>query len=257
MRFKILRSLPAALLVAAAACSSGDKPHAPSTPPAGAQHVDAATAGSIVGRVTFEGSPPENPPVKISGDPNCARANPNGLAFENYIVENGGLDNVFVRVKDGLGDYAFDAPAESVKLDQQGCRYVPHVVGVRVGQPVEISNSDETTHNIHSLPDMNREFNLAQYQKGQKNVETFTVSEVMIPLKCDLHSWMRAYIGVVEHPYFAVTTGGGKFELKNLPPGTYTVEAWHEKAGTQTQRVTVGEKETKEIGFTYKTTSAN
>jgi plastocyanin len=160
-------------------------------------------------------------------------------------------------VKDGLGDYAFDAPAEPVKLDQQGCRYVPHVVGVRVGQPVEISNSDETTHNIHSLPETNREFNLAQYQKGQKNVETFTVSEVMIPLKCDLHSWMRAYIGVVEHPYFAVTTGGGKFELKNLPPGTYTVEAWHEKAGTQTQRVTVGEKETKEIGFTYKTTSAN
>jgi len=126
-----------------------------------------------------------------------------------------------------------------------------------VGQPVEISNSDETTHNVHSLPETNREFNYAQFKKGQKNVETFTVPEVMIPLKCDLHGWMRAYLGIVEHPYFAVTADGGKFELKNVPPGTYTIEAWHEKAGTQTQQITVAQKETKEIGFTYKATSTN
>jgi plastocyanin len=256
MPLKVLRLILAVLSIAAAGCS-GDRERAAAAPLANAQRVDPATAGAVVGRVIFEGTPPANPPVKISGDPACARANAAGLAFEHYIVEDGGLDNVFVYVKDGLGNYVFDTPAEPVKIDQQGCRYVPHVVGARVGQPVEIANSDETTHNIHSLPDANREFNLAQFKQGQKNVETFTVPEVMIPVKCDLHGWMRAYVGVVEHPYFAVTTGGGRFELKNLPPGTYTIEAWHEKGGTQTQQVTVAAKETKEIGFTYKSAPTN
>ena len=254
---KMLRPTIAALLIVAAGCSGDEKPSAAAAPPANAQRVDSATAGAIIGRVIFEGTPPENPPVKISADPMCLRANEGDLTLENYIVKDGGLDNVFVHVKDGLGNYVFDTPAESVKIDQQGCRYVPHVVGARVGQPVEIGNSDATTHNIHSLPDANREFNLAQFKLGQKNVETFTVAEVMIPIKCDLHSWMRAYVGVVEHPYFAVTTNGGRFELKNVPPGTYTIEAWHEKGGTQTQQITVAAKETKEIGFTYKSASTN
>lgn len=253
---KMLQPTIAALLIAAAGCSGDEKPSAAGAP-ANAQRVDSATAGAIIGRVTFEGTPPANPPVKISADPLCLRANEGGLTLENYIVKDGGLENVFVHVKDGLGNYVFDTPADSVKIDQQGCRYVPHVVGARVGQPVEIGNSDATTHNIHSLPDANREFNLAQFKLGQKNVETFTVAEVMIPIKCDLHSWMRAYVGVVEHPYFAVTTNGGRFELKGVPPGTYTLEAWHEKGGTQTQQITVAAKETKEIGFTYKSASTN
>jgi plastocyanin len=205
----------------------------------------------VSGRVSFEGAVPENPPVKVSSDPACMRANANGLTFENYIVKDGGLDNVFVYVKDGLGNYYFDVPAEPVKLDQQGCRYTPHVLGVRVGQPVEIANSDETTHNVHALPDTNGEFNFAQYIKGQKTVKTFTAPEVMVPLKCDLHGWMNAFVGVVEHPYFAVTAGGGRFEIRNLPAGKYTIEAWHEKAGTRTQVVTVGEKESKDVTFTY------
>ena len=245
----------AVLSIATAGCSDGQKQAA--APPANAQRVDPATTGAIVGRVVFEGTPPENPLVKMSGDPMCIRANTDGLRFENYVIEDGGLDNVFVYVKDGLGNYAFDAATEPVKIDQHGCRYVPHVLGARVGQPVEISNSDETTHNVHSLPDVNREFNYAQYKQGQKNVETFTAPEVMIPLKCDLHGWMHAYLGVVEHPYFAVTTDGGKFELKNVPPGTYTIEAWHEKGGTQTQQITIAAKETKEIGFAYKPVSTN
>jgi hypothetical protein len=139
-----------------------------------------------------------------------------------------------------------------VKLSQQGCRYRPHVLGARVGQPIEISNSDETMHNVHALPNSNREFNFGQVKQGQTDIRTFTTPEVMVPFKCDVHGWMSAYVGVVEHPYFAVTSDGGRFELKGLPAGTYTIEAWHEKAGTQTQQVTVGEKESKEIGFSFR-----
>jgi plastocyanin len=255
MSSRFSRPVLAVFLLAAAACGGGEEQAAPASPPANAQRVDAATAGAIVGRVAFDGEAPANPPIKMSGDPLCAQEG--GATFENYVVKDGGLDNVFVYVKDGLGNYYFDVPAEPVKLDQQGCRYVPHVVGARVGQPIEITNSDATAHNVHSLPDVNREFNFAQYVKDQKNIETFTAPEVMVRFKCDLHGWMSAYIGVVEHPFFAVTTEGGKFELKGLPPGDYTIETWHEKAGTQTQKVTVGPKETKEIGFTYTADSAN
>ncbi|HVL68844.1 MAG TPA: carboxypeptidase regulatory-like domain-containing protein [Vicinamibacterales bacterium] len=247
-RFAIAASL---LAVAFTACGGSEPAPQPTTAPPGAQRVDAATAGTVSGRVVFQGEPPENPVARISGDPVCQRENSGGYRFENYIVRDGGLDNVFVYVKDGLGNYYFDVPAEPVKLDQQGCRYVPHVLGVRVGQPIEISNSDATLHNVHAVPNVNREFNFGQHIKGMKDLRTFTAPEVMVPFKCDVHGWMNAYVGVVEHPYFAVTSDGGRFELKGLPPGTYTVEAWHEKAGTQTQPVTIGEKESKEITFTF------
>ena len=242
----------AALVFAAACGSSEPAPATQAAPPANAQRVDQATAATVTGRVLFEGTPPENPPVRMSSDPTCMKANADGnLRFENYAVADGGLDNVFVYVKDGLGNYYFDTPAEPAKIDQQGCRYVPHVLGVRTGQPIEITNSDATVHNVHALPDVNGEMNFAQYQQGQKDVKMFTAPEVMVPVKCDLHPWMHAYVGVVEHPFFAVTANGGRFELKGLPPGTYTVEVWHEKAGTQTQQVTIGASESKEIGFTF------
>lgn len=243
----------AAALVLAAACGRAGAPAAQDAPSAGTQRVDPATAGTITGRVVFEGTPPENPLVRMSGDPQCGTAG--DVRFENYVVTDGGLDNVFVYVKDGLGSYAFDVPAEPVKLDQQGCRYVPHVLGVRAGQPIEITNSDPTVHNVHSLPEANGEFNFAQVRQGQTDIRTFTTPEVMVRFKCDLHGWMNAYIGVVEHPFFAVTAGGGRFELKGLPPGTYTIEAWHGKAGTQTQQVTIGASEPKDAGFTFNAAS--
>ncbi len=257
MNTKALAPFVVALSMAAAACSGEQKEAAPAAPPANAQRVDPATSGALSGRVSFEGTAPENRMVKISGDPLCARAHAGGMAFENYIVKDGGLDNVFVYVKDGLGNYYFDAPAQPVKLDQQGCRYVPHVVGVQVGQAVEVSNSDATMHNVHAVPAVNREMNIGQHVKDQKNTHTFTAAEVMVPLKCDLHPWMNAYVGVVAHPYYAVTKDGGRFELKNLPAGTYTIEAWHEKAGTQTQQVTIGQKETKDVNFTFKAPATN
>ena len=252
MFFRVLRPLAAVCVLGVSACGGGTTEQAqPATPPAGAQKVDAATAGVIAGRVVFEGTPPENPVLRLSGDPACTREHPGGYVFENYLVKDGGLDNVFIYVKDGLGAYSFDMPAEPVTLDQKGCRYTPHVLGVRVGQPIEVINSDETMHNVHALPDVNGEINIGQHMKGLRNTHTFTAPEVMVPFKCDLHGWMSAYIGVVEHPYFAVTKDGGTFELKGLPPGTYTVEAWHEKGGTQTRQVTIGSRETKDVNFTF------
>lgn len=246
--------LAVGILGVATACGFGAEP-ASETPASAQQRVDPATAGVVTGRVVFQGTPPENPLVKMSSDPECGKAGETRV--EHYLLTDGGLDNVFVHVKDGLGNYYFDTPAEPVQLDQQGCRYVPRVVGVRAGQPIEVTNSDATLHNVHSLPEANREFNFAQARQGQKDLQTFTTPEVMVPLKCDLHGWMNAYVGVVEHPFFAVTTDGGRFELKGLPPGTYTIEAWHEKAGTQTQQVTIGASESKEIAFTFKAAAGN
>ncbi len=247
-------SAAAACLAVAAACSGQSA--APAGPPPDAKRVDASKAGTLTGRVLLDGPAPANPPIKLAADPFCAREHPNGVNFESFIVDNGGLENVFVYVKDGLGQYYFDVPTEAVKLDQHGCRYTPHVLGVRVGQPLQIANSDDTMHNVHAMSEVNRAFNYGQAVKGMTNTRTFTAREVMVPFKCDVHNWMHAYVGVLDHPYFAVTENGGKFELKGLPAGTYTVEAWHEKLGTATQTVTLGEKESKDVAFTFKAPGA-
>lgn len=239
-----------ALLLVVAACSREQPPQR--TAPADAKRVDAATAGTVKGRVAFEGTLPQNPPLKLGGDPICEKAHPGGATSDVFIGEGGGLGNVFVYVKDGLGQYYFDVPAEPVKLDQRGCMYTPHVFGVRVGQNVEIVNSDSTGHNVHALPNTNQEFNFSQPIQNQKDSRFFTAPEVMVRFKCDMHNWMSAYAGVLDHPYFTVTPAGGTFELKELPPGTYTIEAWHEKLGTQTQQVTLAEKGSAEVGFTFK-----
>ena len=229
----------------------------PSATPAG-QRVDTATAGSVKGVVTLDGVAPKNEAIKMNADPVCVTANKTPQAQETYIVGSDGksLGNVFVYVKDGLGNYIYDTPTEPAKIDQQNCRYHPHVFGMRVGQPLEILNSDPTLHNIHALPKGNSEFNTGQPIQGMKTTHTFDKPEVMVPFKCDVHGWMNAYVGVLPHPYFAVTKDDGKFELLNLPPGTYTIEAWHEKGGAQTASVTIGPKETKEIAFTFKPAAA-
>jgi plastocyanin len=252
MRLSALQPLVAvAILLLAAACST-EKQAASSGPPPNAKVVDESKAGSVSGRVTIEGPVPANPPIKMSADPYCMRENPNGATFENFVVDNGGLENVFVYVKDGIGSYYFEVPTTPVKLDQKGCHYSPHVLGVRAGQPLAITNSDDTLHNVHTLPHANQEWNKSQPLKNMADKKVFTAREVMVPFKCDVHSWMQAYVGVMDHPYFAVTHDGGKFELKHLPAGTYTVEAWHEKLGTQTQSVTIGERESKDVTFTFK-----
>jgi len=241
------------VLAGLTACGSDSSKSAEPASPAAApdaKKVDTATAGNITGKVMLEGTAPANPVIKMGSDPACGSAE---VRAESYVVDNGSLQNVFVYIKDGLGNkYIFDTPTEPVKLDQKGCHYTPHVLGVRVTQPLEVINSDATLHNVHGMPETNREFNFGQVVAGMKNTVTFTAPEVMIPFKCDVHSWMYAYIGVVNDPYFAVTGNGGTFELKTVPPGTYTIEAWHEKLGRQTQSVTLGEKDKKEITFTFK-----
>ena len=248
------------LAASVSACGGGQETSSTSAEPsapsgaAGGTRVDTATAGNVSGVIAIEGAVPPNEPIRMNADPVCVKEAKGPQQQQTFVVGDDGktLGNVFVYVKDGLGNYTFDTPTETVTLDQQGCRYIPHVFGVRVGQPLEITNSDPTLHNIHATPKVNQEFNTGQPIQGMKSNHTFKAQEVMVPFKCDVHGWMNAYAGVLSHPYFAVTGTDGKFELRSLPPGTYTVEAWHERLGAQTQSVTVAEKENKEITFTFK-----
>ena len=224
----------------------------PNTAAPVANPVNPSTAGSITGKVTFEGAAPPRVAIKMSADPNCERAG-QGVTTEGILVGSGGaLENVFVYVKDGLGNLRFPTPSTPAVLDQKGCHYTPHVFGVQVGQPVEIVNSDATLHNVHAVATSNQEFNTGQPIQGMRFTHTFSTTEVMVPVKCDVHGWMNAYVGVLDHPFFAVSSADGTFSLKGLPPGNYTIEAWHEKLGTQMQMVTIGEKETKNVAFAFK-----
>ncbi|PYR32973.1 MAG: hypothetical protein DMF92_00415 [Acidobacteria bacterium] len=244
-----------ALALAATVAACGGKQETSSTsaePPPGATKVDAATAGEVSGTVALDGAAPMNEPIKMNADPVCVTKNTTPQFQETYQVADGKLANVFVYIKDGLGNYIYDTPTEPATIDQMNCRYHPHVFGMRVNQPLQIINSDPTLHNIHALPKSNKEFNNGQPIQGMKMTHTWETKEVMVPFKCDVHGWMNAYVGVLDHPYFSVTSKDGKFDLKTVPPGTYTIEAWHEKLGAMTQSVTLGPKETKEITFTFK-----
>ena len=222
----------------------------------GGPKVDAATAGNVEGVISFEGTAPKNEPIKMNADPVCVKANATPQAQETWDVADGKLANVFVHIKDGLGSFSYDAPAGPVTIDQKGCRYHPHVMAARVGQKLEIVNSDPTLHNIHALPKGNQEFNTGQPIQGMKTEHVFSAPEVMVPFKCDVHGWMNAYLAVMDNPYFAVTGADGKFSLKGVPPGKYTIEAWHEKGGTQTATVEIGAKETKTANFSFKAPAA-
>ncbi len=202
--------------------------------------IDAATAAAISGVVNFAGTPPALKPIDMSADAGCKGQNQS----EMVLVNDGRLANVLVYVKDGLGGRKFLPPAEKVSIAQQGCRYVPHVAAVMVGQPVEFLDKDETLHNIHPVSKKNGEWNQSQ----MPNVEvarSFTSEEVMIPVKCNQHPWMKMYLSVLGNPFFAVTGKDGSFALNGLPPGTYTIAAVHEKYGEQEMKVTVGPKEDK------------
>jgi hypothetical protein len=215
--------------------------------------VDPATAGAITGKVAFEGTAPEPELIDMGAEPDCQEKYPDGAFTEKVVVnDNGTLANVFVYVKSGLEGKTFAPPSQPVLLDQEGCRYHPHVFGVQTNENITIRNDDPLLHNIHPEPKNSRPFNIGQPKEGMETEKAFPAAEVMIHVGCDVHDWMSAYVGVVDHPYFAVTGSDGSFEIPNLPPGDYTVEAWHEEYGVQEMKITVGEKQTATADFTFK-----
>jgi plastocyanin len=215
--------------------------------------VDPATAATITGKVSFDGEKPKPIQIRMDAEASCAALHKEQVFAEQIVVnDNKTLQYVFVWVKEGLGDKNFEVPKDPVVLDQKGCIYHPHMIGVQAGQPIKVLNSDPTTHNIHPQPENNREWNKSMSPGVTPLEQTFAREEVMIPVKCNVHPWMKSYIGVVKHPFFAITGKEGTFEIKGLPPGEYTIEAFQEKLGRMTQKVTVGSKETKTVDFTFK-----
>ncbi len=253
MRKTLLATLPILLL---AACGGEKKEEVKSvSAPAAAptMTVDAATAASITGKAIFSGEKPKRMAISMDAVPNCARQHEKPLLAEDAIVGAGGaLANVFVYVKEGLPAGNWPMPQMPVDLDQKGCVYSPHVLGVMVGQGLAISNSDPTNHNVHPMPRSNKEWNESQPPQSDKKLKTFDKPEVGILFKCNVHPWMRAYVSVLQHPFFAVTAEDGTFSIKGLPPGDYTLEAWHEKFGTQQLKLKVEAKDSKTAEFTFK-----
>jgi hypothetical protein len=248
LRVRVAGGVLAATLLAA--CGGGSQPaEKPAATTPQPTPIDPATVASISGRIMLDGKPPAAQRIKTASDPNCKEP----VFTESYVVgADGGLQNVFVYVKDGLGNRVFATPTTPVVLAQKNCTYVPHVLGIMAGQPLELRNDDPTLHNIHAVPDANREFNMGQPIQGMRQQHVFSAKEVMVPFKCDVHNWMSAFVGVLDNPFYAVSKDDGSFELKGLPPGTYTIEAVHEKLGRQSQTITVGPKEAKtDVAFTF------
>jgi plastocyanin len=240
------------VLILAGCSKKEETPASESSAPAAsapaATPIDPATAASVSGIVKFDGTAPKPVKIDMSQDPACKGAN----QAETLVSDGGNLANVFVYVKEGLGDRTFDVPKEAVALDQQGCRYHPHILGVMVGQTVDIKNDDPTTHNIHPTPANNREWNESQPPQAAPLEKNFTREEIMLPVKCNQHPWMKMYINVVKSPFFAVTGPDGKYELKGLPPGDYTIAFVQEKLGEQTQKVTLAAKDSKTVDASFK-----
>ena len=237
----------AALLLAApmmlVACGGGGgETAAPDSAPAAAPasapapSVDMASAGTIAGMALYDGEDTDTI-IKMDADPNCAAANSGDVYTETVVAKEGKLANVFVYVKNAPA--GGKASTEPVVLTQKGCTYHPHVFGLQTGQEFTVRNSDPSLHNIHATPSINDDFNQSQPFEGMEMTKSFDKVEVMVPFKCDVHPWMSAYVGVLDHPYFAVTDADGSFTIDGIPAGTYTVEAWHEKFGTRTAEVTV------------------
>lgn len=219
----------------------------PAAAPA-ATPIDPATAASVSGTVKFDGAAPKPAKIDMSQDSNCAGSN----TAENLVVSGGDLQNVFIYVKDGLGSRTFAVPTEPVTLTQSGCKYKPHVLGVMVGQTIKIVNGDPTTHNIHPTPKDNREWNESQAPQAPPLEKTFAREEILLPVKCNQHPWMRMFLNVVKNPFYAVSGPDGKFEIKGLPPGDYTIAFVHEKLGEQDQKVTLAAKDAKTVDVTFK-----
>jgi len=236
------------VVMSLALIAAGNKPQEA----AAVKPVEAAPAGGAVisGKVALAGTAPAPAKLQMAADPVCMQQHSAAVTAQDVVANNGMLQWVLVYVKEGLTG-SFPVPAESVVVNQTGCMYQPHVFGIQVGQKLEIVNNDSTLHNINCQAKTNKKFNIAQPVKGMKTTKSFDQPELGVPFKCNVHPWMSAHAGVFSHPFFAVTGADGTFSIKGLPAGTYTIEAWQEKLGTQSQKVTVADGESKELNFSF------
>lgn len=265
-RFLVALLAALCLLAFAAACSKNADDMEDAADSGGDESADVATTpykpsgqeGSLVGTINFQGAAPAPKPISMDQDPVCSSSNPNAAA-EDLVVNGDKVQNVFVYIKEGktdkganLAGFSFDPPSTPVTLDQHGCHYVPHVLGIQTKQPFQVVNSDATSHNVNVQAAKNEKFNQGQGPGAAPIDKKFQRAEVLIPVKCNQHPWMKAYIGVMSNPFYAVSGKDGHFEIRGVPPGTYTVVAWHEKYPQGlTQTITVGPSENKELNFSF------
>jgi hypothetical protein len=247
-----MRAAVALAFCLVAGCGKPSEAPAPSAPTATATPAaELFGTSAIKGKVVFKGEAAKPATIKMSADPYCEQSHGNVVTSEEVLVnDDGTLRNVFVYVKQGVSG-KYPPPGTAAVIDQSGCMYRPRVQGIQVGQPLVIRNSDDTLHNIHSLSEINTPFNLGQPARGMEAKKSFTQPEVMVHFKCDVHPWMNGYIGVLDHPFFAVTGDGGTFKIEKLPAGEYVIEAWHEKLGVQQQTITIAKDETKTTEFVF------
>lgn len=218
---------------------------------AGSPTSPSNNGATVKGTVKFEGVVPKGKPINMAADPTCVHQHPSPVLSQEIMADaQGDLQNVIVFVADGVSG-SFDPPSQPAVIDQKGCMYQPHVLALRAGQTLQVVNEDPVMHNVHPMPANNREWNKAELP-GSTVDESFPREEIAIPVKCNVHPWMRSYVAVFKHPFFMVTGKDGSFDLSNLPPGAYTIEAWHEKLGTQTTKITIGAHETKSVDFVFK-----
>lgn len=214
--------------------------------------VDAATAGSVVGVVKFQGTPRRMRAINMAAVPNCAKMHSSPALTEDVVLgANGTLQNVVVYLKGDFSRFSFDPSNSPIRIDQNGCNYDPHVLALMTGQQLQVANSDQATHNINAAPKRNPRWNESQAAGAAPFTEVFTRSEIGIPVKCNIHPWMKAYIAVFSNPYFQVTRDDGSFKIDHVPPGTYTLTAWHELYGTRQQTITIEEKHEQTASFTF------
>lgn len=221
-------------------CDSADGPGS-ADPPVVPTPIDPSTSGVVRGTVLFQGVPPPNPKLSVGGSPECAVHHAGDVRDEIVLVKDGRLRNAFVYVKAGLESHAFDWPRSAARIANRGCLYIPRVAGAQVHQPVEFVNEDPSDHNVHGYA-TGAPFNRWLRGRGASTSLKLRRPEVMVPLRCDIHPWMRGWLGVVPHPFFAVTGEDGTFTFSGLPPGEYEVAAWHEKYGEKTARATLSPK---------------
>jgi plastocyanin len=245
--------LLSSLVLLSAGCKKSGSDSNAAEPSQQYTQIDPATAGSIAGTVHLTGKAPQRIEIDMAQDPACAMS-PYGKNLTEGIVSNDGkLANVYVYVKDGLGNKIYPAPTTTAVLDQKGCRYVPHVLAAMVGQPIEFRNSDPTMHNVHMQPTVagNQQVDISQPPMGGTMRRAFGKPELMLPVRCNNHPWMQAFLNIASNPFFAVTGEDGHFSIQGLPPGTYTLVAVQEQLGQQQATVTVTTHGTATADFSF------